>query len=198
MAFFSSEGATHYSCNPSQLSGGSHRAKIFFSWSNLRSIYKTAANRKELRSSLRHFYIRPAVFCVTCVVACVLAEWRSSALPFCSLGIHSPETNTHLGVLTVPSGGLQSHLQVVFVQSLCLHSCSQVSGNGCKLRFSAQNIANGIFIKAIQNQEHLKDQGGQPKRKRAKVRESSSPKSEHDSELSWEKGSQRDEECGEK
>lgn len=111
----------------------------------------------------------------------------------------SPETETHLGVLTVPSGGLQGHLQVVFVYSPCLHSCSQVSGTWCKLRCSAENIANGIFIKAIQNQEHSKDKGGQPKRKRAKVRESSSPKSEHDSELSWErKGSQRDEECGEK
>lgn len=110
----------------------------------------------------------------------------------------SPETETHLAVLTVPSGGLQGHLQVVFVYRLCLRR-SQVSGTRCKLRCSAENIANGIFIKAVQNQEHSKDKGGQPKRKRAKVRESSSPKSEHDSELSWErKGSQRDEECGEK
>lgn len=69
----------------------------------------------------------------------------------------SPETETHLAVLTVPSGGLQGHLQVVFVYSLCLHSCSQVSGTRCKLRCSAENIANGIFIKAIQNQEHSKE-----------------------------------------
>lgn len=114
MAFFSSEGSHTLKLQSSLAGWRKPQSKNLFSWSNLRFIYKAAANRKELRSSLRHFYNRPAVFCVTYVVARVLAEWRRSALPFLFLR-HSPETDTHLGVLTVPSGGLQSHLQVVFV-----------------------------------------------------------------------------------
>lgn len=57
------------------------------------------------------------------MVACVLAGWMCSVLPVGFLDIRQGKTELLLGVLTVPSGGLQGHLQVALVENLCLHSC---------------------------------------------------------------------------
>lgn len=185
--------ATHCSCNPPQLGGGNQR-KNLFSWSNLSPICRTATNRKELRSSLRHFCNRPAAFCVTCVVACVLAGWRCSALPVCSLGVHQRQRLIQLS-LQCPPEVFRATYKLSLYTACAYTAVLKLVELGASSDAQQKTQQMGFSL----NQEHSKDKGGQAKRKRAKVRESSSPKSEHDSELSWErKGSQRDEECGEK
>lgn len=102
MAFFSSEGSHALQLQSSSAGWRKSQRKNLFSWSNLSPICRTATNRKELRSSLRHFCNRPAVFCVTYVVACVLTGWRCSALPVCSLGVHQRQRLIQLSLQCPP------------------------------------------------------------------------------------------------
>lgn len=53
-----------------------------------------------------------------CMVVHVLAGRRRSALFVGALDFHQRKTEPPLGVLTVPSGGAQGHLQVSFLGNL--------------------------------------------------------------------------------
>lgn len=123
-------GLGHSSTVILRLGGGDQWAQIFYflvKWAKLRQLYKIMTNRRGQKSPSHTPFTLSRAICalwVTCGGAWVLAGWMCSALPVSYLDVHQRKTEPHLRVLTVPSGGLQGHLQVAFAGNLCLHSCN--------------------------------------------------------------------------
>lgn len=132
---------------------------LLVKWAKLRPLYKIVTIRREMRSPLTPFSFIKGQLCSMSYLSGGPGSGRMDMLIIdYSFLRHSPKTVSFMcpySALRRSSGPPASCLW-----SLCLHSCSQVSGTEHEPWCPVQSIVTETLIKAILSQELSKDKGG--------------------------------------